>query len=1253
MASRTELEPLSPDDHAVPGQWQSQSFRDDTARRVETKTTWYPRVRETFRRRDGSQKGWKPLSMTAPILTLLTILTLLIGIAIEVLAQLSRTRGGLALSRTQDEIPQYAMISYLYAPNIIAVLYSLVWSWVDLDVKRMQPWFELSKPEGATAENSMFLDYPYDFIATVPVKAARRRHWPVFFAGTVTVVIFWLITPLQSSIMGTSLVNITESAVIGTRSSIAPLANQSDYLTNQILNTGYSIAWLGQSWPPFTTADYGTLPFYLDNDPGESSLQTNWTATTTKLWTELECWPAEQPKQNFSTMVMHFGNGQGCNTFINLEIFADIKMYYIGYYTSPYSDYQLADSKNCPATANSTHQFLAAWVSTKGGSAKQLPEVNITALFCQPSYYKQQVMITVDTNGFQPLNTSIQPISPPELLTEKEFNSTSFEFLIANGMPMEQVGDVTRDFPYDHVIEQGPQLDKTNISLPFSNMVGYALAPHNEPATPYGDPVLLHEAFNRAHKYLFSIAVNQMLVNDTTVVNSTAVSEFQQSGIIVSRLFSAIVEGLLLFVAISTACLLWFCHTSTSYLTTNPSSISRLVAIFRHGQETNKLFRPADHADEKSLKELFKDDKFRLTRDEYSDDGNIYLEKVDGPEGDENERKFDKPTGYYDPIRPIPLKREIGLLFGLVQVGALVAIVYLKVQNDKSKGLIRPSNNFEVLQILENYIPTAFATFSEPFWVLINRFMCLLQPFKVLSRGRSEPSKSIDTTYTALPPQLVIWRALRSRHLMLAMLCIIALLSNVLAVGLGALFNEDQTTAIYTSTFTPNIAPQFDNQTVFNLPNYFAVRTITMRVYQDEAYVAMSNYTSGTQLPPWTTPDYFFQPYTVDSGGQSNSSSTYRIPTRGFGIGMNCTAVPRRTLALSYPASLVTACSTDPTTMLEVAEMTLRTSMMTRSTGQSAIEYSDTAEQASLSENCTRPMTFGWGRTPQAENLNATIEASFAICQIFFQTAMFDVRHDAEGNVLEYERTSDLSTHLDGDDEDVQTNRMISNMNTLVRDYAKIWHNDTLSRDWINYLLTTTLDTRDFLDPSKPVPDPNDLIPAIEKIYRQLFANLLSLNQQLFVPGDKEASITGQRLTEETRIFMDRNAFIITVTVLSLNILAVVIFYSRGIIFNLPRVPTTIGSVLAFVSASHILEDQGSSSRGPDDKSKDKKTYSFGRYIGVDQKVHLGIDVDPYVALIDPASLKEKKSVVRRAVTGDLRRRNQGTFEPVRNGTWL
>ncbi|KKP04791.1 hypothetical protein THAR02_03128 [Trichoderma harzianum] len=1250
MSSRPELEPLSPNDHAVAGQWQPQS-----AQGVETKSSWYPRIRELRQRKDGPKKGWKPLSMTAPILILLTILTLLLAGAIEVLAQLSHARGGLALSRTQDDIPQYAMISYLYLPNIIAVLYSLIWSWVDLDVKRMQPWFELSKPEGATAENSMFLDYPYDFIATVPVKAARRRHWPVFFAGTVTVVIFWLVTPLQSSIMGTGFVNKTETAVIGTRSSIVPLANQSHFLTNQILNTGYSIGWHGQSYPSFTTSDYAILPFYIDNDPGESQLHTNWTATTTKLWTELDCWPATYQQEHPSITQWDFQNGQGCNTTIIINSNANLTMLYVGYLSSPYADYQLADIHNCPNSTHSNHQFLAVWASSDNSKDKFNPEVNVTALFCQPAYYKQEVMVSVATDGFRPLNTSIQPISPQEPLTEKEFNSTSFEFLIGTGMPMEQLLNIVRDFPFENVVEADPQIDKTNLSIPTSNMVGYALAPHNVPPITYGDPNVLHQAFNRAHKYLFSIAVNQMLVNDSTVTNSTAISEFQQSGIIVSRLFSAIVEGLLLLVAIFTVFLLWSCHTSTSCLTTNPSSISRLAAIFRNGPETNKMFRPADHADEKSLKELFQNDKFRLTRDEYSNTGNVYIEKVAGVEVDPDERRFDKPIGYYDPIKPAPLKRGIGLLFGLVQIGALVAIVYLKVQTDKSKGLIRPSTKFEVLQILENYIPTAFATFTEPFWVLLNRFLCLLQPFKVLSRGRSESSKSIDTTYTALPPQLVLWRALKSRHLMLVMLCVIALLSNLLAVGLGALFNEDQTTAIYTATFTPNVGAQLDNQTVFDFGNYLAARTKTSSLYQDEMYIAMANISSGMPLPPWTTSEYFFQPFTVDSGGQSNSSSTYNVSTRGFALTANCTAIPRSTVALSFPPDLGKTCSNDSSYIIDFAKMTMRTSATTRPSGSSSIEYIESLGPRSNFESCSRATTFGWGRTPQGLNMNATVEASFAFCLPFFQTAMFNVHHDAEGNVLAHERTSDLSMHLDEDDDDVQTNRMIGQMNSLLTLTPGVpgWHNDTLTRDWINYLLFVSLDSRDFLDPSKPPPDPNDLIPTIEKLYRQLFAILLSLNQQLFVPSDKEASVTGQKLTEETRIFMDQNAFIITITVLSLNIIAVVIFYSRGIIFNLPRVPTTIGSVLAFVSASHILEDQGPSSRGPDDKSKEKKTYSFGRYIGVDQKVHLGIDVDPYVALVDPASLKEKKSVVRRAVTGDLRRRNQGTFEPVRNGTWL
>lgn len=462
-------------------------------------------------------------------------------------------------------------------------------------------------------------------------------------------------------------------------------------LTNEVLNTAYSIEWLGQSYPPFTTPDYAILPFYIDDDPGASQQQLNWTAETTKLWTELECWPATYWESTEWDGIWYFDSGRGCVANLQIQIIPphNISMDYTGYYTNGYTDGHLQDPQNCPPTENTTHQFLASW-------AAPLPHIpvnetriplNITALFCQTSYYKQQVMVTVGTDGYNPQNSSIQPMSPPEPLTEKEFNSTSFENLIWSGMPLEPSGVITRDYPFESVLQLGTRIDNTGLQIPLgSGMVGYALDGRNELATPFSDPNTLHEGFRRAHKFLFALAVNQLISNGTNVGNSTAVSTFQQSGIIVSRLFSAIVEGLLLVVAIFTISLLWSCRKSTSYLKSNPSSISRLVAIFRNGPKMNMLFRPVDHADEKSLRELFRHDKFRLTRSGRRDSRSLYLEKLDDSGQEHSDKRFDKPTGYYEPIRPTALRKEIGLLFGLVQIGALVGIVYLKTQNDRLNG---------------------------------------------------------------------------------------------------------------------------------------------------------------------------------------------------------------------------------------------------------------------------------------------------------------------------------------------------------------------------------------------------------------------------------------------------------------------------------------------------------------------------------------------------------------------------------------
>lgn len=126
------------------------------------------------------KRNWKPVTLRFPILGSIFAVTVSMIIGLEILSYVSIGKnnangGGLAFAATVDDLSVAATFSYLYLPTVIAVIYSMVWNWVDLDSKRLEPWFQLSKPEGATAENSILLQYPFDFLAFVPMRAARRR----------------------------------------------------------------------------------------------------------------------------------------------------------------------------------------------------------------------------------------------------------------------------------------------------------------------------------------------------------------------------------------------------------------------------------------------------------------------------------------------------------------------------------------------------------------------------------------------------------------------------------------------------------------------------------------------------------------------------------------------------------------------------------------------------------------------------------------------------------------------------------------------------------------------------------------------------------------------------------------------------------------------------------------------------------------------------------------------------------------------
>lgn len=119
--------------------------------------------------------GWKPLTMRWPILGLTTVTTGLLIVLLELLCRISARYHGLAFAATIDDFSIWQTFCTQYLPTVISVCFNMIWSWIDLDVKRLEPWFQMSKPQGATAEDSLLLHYAFDFLAFVPLRAARRR----------------------------------------------------------------------------------------------------------------------------------------------------------------------------------------------------------------------------------------------------------------------------------------------------------------------------------------------------------------------------------------------------------------------------------------------------------------------------------------------------------------------------------------------------------------------------------------------------------------------------------------------------------------------------------------------------------------------------------------------------------------------------------------------------------------------------------------------------------------------------------------------------------------------------------------------------------------------------------------------------------------------------------------------------------------------------------------------------------------------
>lgn len=82
-------------------------------------------------------------------------------------------------------------------PTVIAVIFSIPWHLLALAVKEIQPFYQLQHPDGATAQDSIGLDYRYSINAIATFTAMRKGHYLVWWTGLISMAILF-VAPLAT-----------------------------------------------------------------------------------------------------------------------------------------------------------------------------------------------------------------------------------------------------------------------------------------------------------------------------------------------------------------------------------------------------------------------------------------------------------------------------------------------------------------------------------------------------------------------------------------------------------------------------------------------------------------------------------------------------------------------------------------------------------------------------------------------------------------------------------------------------------------------------------------------------------------------------------------------------------------------------------------------------------------------------------------------------------------------------------------------
>ncbi|KAH1625015.1 hypothetical protein KXX31_003460 [Aspergillus fumigatus] len=1073
-----------------------------------------------------STPGWRPFALRPTYLSILGILMLIMLAVLEALRRYTDRYGGLVFYQDTTNLSSPATFAYNYVPVIVALILVTSWSFIDFDVLRLEPYFQLSRPEGTPA-TTLFINYNFGQSFLTPLTSAKRGHWVVLLVSLLTVLMRIFLPALQSAVFELREISILSDETMRTWPNLVDLDSQARWIVAQEKNNwDFSTLSAGSPFQKTRSAKYAVAPVEIPTDDFRES--TVWTLNQTIYWSELSC--------------------QDVMVNESLEVFANETtdgLPIISWNVKGVQLQQQGQDQRCTLDFQYSNIFFPS------------------SDYVQIRYWEPVWTDNADAKLQLHANSSITSVDvhpgTTTVLTDDQFNIDEFQGFLSHRAPY------TSDMLFFRINKTSGEREVTELPI-ISQEIGDL-----EPVVVLdSSDVMTKEEFEskvtRGVKQTFLLTMGRLFNLDEApaVVPATRLTRQVTLAVVdFAALWSEVILGLGVVVTLG---LLHVYKNRENVLQSDPCSVAAMCSIVTDlFGPSNILADPRFEFHQYSTRQLR-----RLLR-------NCWLRWEPGP--GPNGRRLAIVTSDGSPIqldqqlrkRADPMPHFLVIPFFIIEflllaavITAMSLVVASLTRDGKFRHLTQSDSSF--FQVVLSVLPSIVASAVGSLCTSIHRNVSILEPWVHLQRGRATAEDSLSMNYSSQTPLAVLVKAARHRHILLLLISVACVANTALTVVAGGLFTQQMTSSsLPTSSLVTNYSSAVFQQTDFaaDFTEYDIIQT---------------SITTGVSILPWTSANRSFVPITIKD---PDSDALYGANTLGIGADLACEELSIADSLVVNPqnGSAYWEYQTfdDPSRHCKV-DMSMLQHPHENIT--LSIHFLSPVVTEDDTYDCQTSTVVVLGRWNYTAGSPITDKNTIALhCEPRIKLENYSITFDTKGQIQDLSPIAGTA---------ITSGPMYDNATISLGQFNKVFaaipqsyiSNSTYDRktyitsyDWAGFLVARLYRRR---DPGFMALNPDDLMDMSRIVYQWVYSTYFTIWRGIYLqPLDKPQAAPNSTVIYDTWTMEPSiPSLAIALMIIALDTLIVlIVFGTRRGRFKGPRVPRSIGAVMPWIAHSRMLED--------------------------------------------------------------------------------